>query len=346
MDPRAELWLRWAAVLTSRKVLRVVAFLALLVLGSVAMGCRKKPAPRIKVAVTVFPIYDLTRRIAGPDADVVLLIPPGRSEMDFEPTDREAAAVAGAKLGILVGLGLDEWMQALLDQVAPSARRLSVGDRVPTLLYHANAIETLLAHQGMPDVQTRLDGKPDPHVWLDPARAELIAKAIAEEMAKADPSRAAGYRQRASELETDLENLDREIEWRVENWKSQFFISFRPAFAYYASHYRLIVATTLEAYPGTIPPTRYDQEVVKLIRSKGIAGVFREPQFNPKPASVVGTAAHVPVGVMDAVGGQGETDTYDKLIRFNTDALEKVLKAPAEPPPPDAGSTADGGSQD
>src|SRR5579871_2880704 len=131
--------------------------------------------PRLKVAVTVFPIYDLTRRIAGPDADVVLLVQPGRPENDITPGEQEAQAATGAKLGIRVGLGLDEWLQPLLDEVAPKARRLAVGDRVPTLLYKPNLVAKPMAKGGIPEVDPELEGKPDPHVWLDPRRAVLIA---------------------------------------------------------------------------------------------------------------------------------------------------------------------------
>jgi zinc transport system substrate-binding protein len=313
---------------------------ALCVVGS---GCQPKPVARLKVAVTLFPIYDLARRIAGPDADVVLIVPPGTSEIDFVPAESEKAKVAGTKLGILVGLGLDEWMQELLDAAAPKARRLSVGDRVPTLVYRRNTIAMAMSKQGMPEIDPHLEGKPDPHVWLDPSRAALIGKAIAEEMSKADAPHALAYRQRASELETDLEHLDREVEWRVQNWGMRGFVSFRPAFAYFAERYHLEVLATLETYPGVVPPMHYDQEVLRLIRAKGVAGVFREPQFLPKPATIVAGAASIPVGVLDAVGGSAETDTYDKLIRFNTDALEKVLKAPPRLPSPEGGTAEDGG---
>jgi len=82
---------------------------------------------RPKVAVSIFPIYDLTRRIAGPDADAVLLLPPGKSEHHFDPTPRQVEEVASAKLGVMVGLGLDPWMDRLLKDAAPSARVLKVG---------------------------------------------------------------------------------------------------------------------------------------------------------------------------------------------------------------------------
>jgi zinc transport system substrate-binding protein len=292
----------------------------------------------VKVAVTIFPIFDLARRIAGPDADVVLLVPVGRSELDFAPSIRETEAVTGAKLGVLVGLGLDDWMQELLDRAAPNARRLAVGDRVPTLTYRQNPMALALARDGLPDEGLHLEGKPDPHVWLDPTRAALITKAMAEEMARVDPSRASGYRRRSAELMQDLESLDREVESRVESWRARSFVPLRPAFAYFAERYHLEIPITLEVSAGVVPPPRYEQEVLKIIRALGIPGVFREPQFSPEPAILAGQEAGVPVGLLDALGGGEQTDTYDRLIRFDTDALEKILTAPVTPTPVDGGA--------
>jgi zinc transport system substrate-binding protein len=303
-------------------------------------ACNRKPLPRLKVAVTLFPIYDLTRRIAGPDADVVLLVAPGRSEQDIHPTDQEAKALTGVRLAIRVGLGLDDWLTEVLDASAPQSRRLVVGDRVPTLVYKPNPLAKALAHSGMTEADPALEGKPDPHVWLDPQRGELIVKAVAEEMARADVAHASAYRARSSTLQKELEALDHEVEAKVATWATRSFVSFRPAFGYFADRYHLDVAATLEAYPGKTPSLRYEQEVVRVVRAKGIAGVFREPQFGPGAASIVAEATHVPIGVLDALGGQDPVDTYEKLIRFDVDALERVMKDPPKPAPPPQ----DGGS--
>src|SRR5690348_8270459 len=97
-------------------------------------GCGKAGADgRTKVVVSIFPVYDLVRRVAGPDADVTLLLQPGHNEHSFDPTPKDIETAAQAKLGVMVGLGLDPWMEKLVKEAAPSARLLKVGDRVPTL---------------------------------------------------------------------------------------------------------------------------------------------------------------------------------------------------------------------
>jgi hypothetical protein len=75
----------------------LVALLLLPLLGLGAAGCDRKPAAsRPKVAVSIFPLYDVTRRIAGDRLDVVLVLPPGRSEHSL-----------GAALGLLFSYHLN-----------------------------------------------------------------------------------------------------------------------------------------------------------------------------------------------------------------------------------------------
>ncbi len=322
------------------RTVRVIYLLLACVLSLTCAGCTRKPPQRLKVVVTIFPIYDLTRRIAGPDADVVLLVVPGRPEVPIQPSDHEAEAVKGAQLGIRVGLGLDDWLEEVLDASAPKARRLAVGDRVPTIVYKPNKLVEALGHLGLPEFDPHLSGKVDPYVWLDPARAELIAKAIAEEMARADVAHASAYRERSARVQKELEALDHEIEQRILTWWTHEFVALRPAWDYFADRYHLQVIGTLETYPGKVPPVRYDQEMAKLVRDRGLAGVFKEPQYPAKPAIIVGQATHVPVGVLDALGGEDPVDSYEKLMRFDTDALERVMKASPRLPP-DAGVEVD-----
>src|SRR2546428_6844383 len=54
----------------------------LLSVSALAWGA-PAPAPPLKVAATIFPLYDLVRQVAGPAAEVVLLVPPGASPPPF-----------------------------------------------------------------------------------------------------------------------------------------------------------------------------------------------------------------------------------------------------------------------
>jgi ABC-type Zn uptake system ZnuABC Zn-binding protein ZnuA len=289
-----------------RRPLLAVASLALAL--TTAPACRRAPPERARVAVTIFPIYDLARRIAGDDADVALLLPPGETPHGKGPGADAVAAVAQAKLVVAVGLGLDDWVDPMIAAKGdPKLRVLKVGDRAPT----------------RPGPNG--DGA-DPHVWLDPQRARLMATAIVEDLARVDPSHALAFRKRAEALDGSLAALDQELEGRTAKWTSRGFLTFHPAFAYFAERYRLEVVGVIEKSPGVAPTDAESSALVRLVEAHKLRAVFREPQLAAAPAEAIAREAHVPVSVLDPLGGAStETDSYEELLRFDTAALESGL---------------------
>ena len=315
--------------------LAIVVFLLATVLGSGCSKCGKGggESDRLSVSVSIFPIYDLVRRVAGPDADVALLLPPGRNEHSFDPTPKDIENASKAKVGVMVGLGLDPWMEKLMKDAAPKARILKVGDRVPTLTIKDDPIGDEEADKAREagkeekhDDHEHEKGALDPHVWLDPARARLIVRAIAEELGKADTPHALEYRKRATELDESLGALDKEVETRTQALKTRGFVTFHGSFQYFAERYKLDILAVIEPFPGSQPSGAYVQQVLAVIKAKKVPALFSEPQLDPRPAKVLADEAKIPLGVLDPVGGGPDTDNYEKMIRFDVGQLEKHLK--------------------
>ena len=316
--------------------------LLLAVLPGCSKGCGSGggsgEAARLSVSVSIFPIYDIVRRIAGPDADVSLLLPPGHNEHSFDPTPKDIETASKAKVGVMVGLGLDPWMEKLMKDAAPKARIVKVGDRVPTLVIKddplgdeeadkareaaAKAGQKVEAH----DEKEHEKGATDPHVWLDPERMRLIVRAVAEELGKADSPHALDYRKRATEIDDSLAALDKEVETRTKALKNRGFVTFHGSFQYFAERYKLEIIAVIEPYPGSQPSGAYISKVLDVVKSKNVPALFSEPQLDSRPAKVLSDEAKIPLGILDPVGGGPETDTYEKMIRFDVTQLEKNLR--------------------
>lgn len=317
------------------------------------------------MVVSIWPIYDVTKRVAGNDADVKLLLPPGQNEHHFDPTPKDIEAAARASVGVMVGLGLDPWMEKLMKDASPKARLLKVGDRVPILTIKDDPIGDEEADEarkhgdggasaagergaGSPnddhdhdhghdakdagkkaeahDDHDHEKGANDPHVWLDPARMRLIVRAIAEELGRADAAHAIAYRERATELDKALDALDKEAETRTKALPQKSFVTFHGSFQYFAERYKLNILAVIEPFPGSQPTGEYVKKVLSVIKAKKVPALFSEPQLDPRPAKVLADEAKIPLGVLDPVGGGPETDTYEKMIRYNVTQLEKHLK--------------------
>jgi zinc transport system substrate-binding protein len=302
---------------------------ALAISASGCQSCHGGSAKGMKVAVSIFPLYDLTRRVAGPDAEAILVLPPGHTEHSFDPSPKDVEQVAAAKVAVLVGLGLDPWMEKLMKDAAPKAALVKVGEKVPTLTVKEGAVGDEAADKARTQPEEDHDhevGATDPHVWLDPARARTMVAAIGDELAKADPAHADGYHSRAKQVDAELDKLDKDIAARTAAFKTRGFVTFHGSFNYFASHYNLKILAVIEPFPGSSPTGEYIQEVLKVVEDRKVPALYSEPQLDPRPAKTIADAAKIPLGTLDPVGGTPETDSYEKLLRFDVDALEKYLK--------------------
>src|SRR5512134_3516592 len=131
-------------------VRRSVLFGFVLAIGVVA-GCGKKAGSggtgKPKIAVSIFPLYDVTRRIAGDRFEVLLVLPPGKSEHGYDATPKEIARLDGTKLGFAVGLDMDGWVENIMT-TAGGPRIVRIGDKVPTIPIDVEPIGEDEAHEG------------------------------------------------------------------------------------------------------------------------------------------------------------------------------------------------------
>jgi len=349
-----------AARITVPAVRALCGLLGLVGLLALACGaCHHPPKPKPKVVTSIFPVYDLTRRVAGEDADVLLLPPVEVSPHRYEPAAGDMDRGAGANLAVMIGLDFDPWMQTLMTaRGAPKSRVLKLADRVPTLPRRVSLTDE--GTQAQRDAH-RKPGAPDPrgdsgidvHVWLDPQRALLMGRAITDELVRVDPDHAQGYRSRGLELTHAIEALDHELEGRTGKWKGRAFATLHDCFRYYAGRYHLDADVAVEAQPGVRPPLRYEQQVLGRMRSRGVVAIFGEPQLDSRPARLLGEAGPFNYGVLDPLGGTPGAMSYEELLRADTDSLEKALESPlpvradggsVSPPAPLAPPSASGSS--
>jgi ABC-type Zn uptake system ZnuABC Zn-binding protein ZnuA len=301
------------------------------VLLSACDSCNKKSSSKTKVACSIFPVYDLLRRVAAPDADVMLLLPPGQNEHEYTPTSREIEQVAQSQLGVMVGLGLDAWMDKVMSSAAPKAKKLELGTKVKTRTIDLEMVGDEAADKARPETEHHDEhehekGAIDPHVWLDPVRARTMVKAIADELVVADPAHADGYKKRAADTDAALDKLDKELESRAKALKTRGFITFHGSFGYFAERYDLKILAVIEPFPGSAPTGDYIQDVLEVVKKHKVPALFSEPQLDSRPAKTIAEAAKIPLGVLDPVGGGKDTDDYEKMLRFDMAALEQYMR--------------------
>ena len=285
----------------------VTAILALGLSGPACHSTEGPPPARAVIAASIFPIYDIVRRVAGDAARVALVLPPGHMDHGFDPRPHDLARLSGVELAFGVGLGLDPWHERVL--AASTDGRARVVELGPAL-----------GPRPFPP------GGLDPHFFLDPERMARGAILVAEALASRDPAAASGYRARGAQVAAELRALDADLRVRAARFKKRGIVTFHGSFFYFAERYGLTVVAVVEPLPGREPKSRDVADVLRAIRESGAAALFSEPQLDPRPARVIAAESGLPLFELDPIGGGPGAETYEALMRRNVAVLEEALR--------------------
>ena len=272
-------------------------------------------AQQPKVVSTIHPYFDLARQIGGELIQASRLLPIGVSPHSFDPSPRDVMGVADADLIISNGgVGLDDWVQRLIDASGTRATELVIMDSIDFMPLGVSGT----ARSNGEFVNT--------HIWLDVTIGMGAAEAIRDALVQIDPANADTYDERTEVLLADLAALDRELMELLEPVQGEPFVPYHDAWPYFAERYGLNLVIELEPFPGREPSPEYIVRALQLIQASGTRAIFSERQLSSRPAEVVAAEAGLPVFELDPEGGGiSEVESYQDLLRYNAGVLLEAL---------------------
>lgn len=289
--------------------------LALLMAGLTAAVPAGASEP-LGVFVSILPQRFLVESVGGERVRVEVMVGPGRSPATYEPTPRQMAALAQARLYLRIGVPFE---QAWIDRLNDLGDRLTLVDtrRGITL----RQVESHL-HQG-PVRATREAGAghrghADPHIWTSPPLLARQARTVAEALVQADPDGESSYRANLAALEERLQALDRELEALLAPHAGRSFMVFHPSWGYLADRYGLRQLPIELA--GQSPSARELAGIIDLARAEGIGAVLVQEQFSGGAARTVADAIGARVVQVDPLA----EDVIENLRRVGR-ILAQVL---------------------
>ena len=312
-----------------------------------AAGCGgKKAEGALKVAASIVPLADFCRNVGGGLVEVEIMVPPGASPHTFEPTSNQMIFLSDAGLFVYNGLDLETWVTEVVKKAGNRELvEVAAAESVPNSdLILAGAghhqqegsgreSEPGSDHEAEEERGESGDhqhGIYDPHVWLDPNLAVYEVEAIRDGLIKADPENQESYRKNAQEYIGELKELNKYVKGETSTFTRKKFVSFHPAFTYYAHRYGLEQVGVIEELPGKEPSAGEISKLIDVIKEQGVEVVFTEPQFNPKAAEAIQSesGAQVVLESLDPLGNfeDPEVSTYIKLIKHVTGVMAEAMK--------------------
>jgi zinc transport system substrate-binding protein len=272
-------------------------------------GAPASAGTRLPIVAAFYPLQFLSESIGGDRVQVVNLTKPGAEPHDVELSPRQVARIVDARLAVY----LHGFQPAVDDAIKQNAQDqgYDVSTAVP-LLDSAEGHGT------------------DPHVWLDPIRLAAIGDGVADRLARADPSHAAAYRDRAGRLHQRLTELDAEFQAGLATCARHELVTGHAAFHYLADRYHLTQIGITGVDPEAEPSPRRLAEVAAEARAHGTTTIFFETLVSPKVAETIAREAGATTAVLDPLEGLTDPDAdYFSVMRANLAALTTALGCPS-----------------
>ncbi len=298
-------------------IYRLFALLGILSIGSIAiMGCAQNTPPPSsqdapQVVVSIGPLGYFTQRIGGDRVQVHVLLGPGTSPHDFEPTPAQMRLLQQADLLVLNGIGLEYWADKLVNSVDNSR------------------LQVVITGEGLAVLQGAEGEGGNPHVWLDPINAALQAARIRDALIRVDPDGKATYLANSARLIEDLKALDRDVMLALASLPQREVVSLHAAWAYFARRYRLIEVAVIQERPGEEPSPGELAALVQQARAAGVWVIIVEPQMSARAAEAIAAEANMRIVTMDPIGQPPAYD-YLRTMKENVAALVAALEATAK----------------
>jgi zinc transport system substrate-binding protein len=308
-------------------------------------------AEPLKVAVTIAPVHSLTAAVMDGLGEPKLLVRAGSSEHSYSMRPSDARALNEAQIVIRVSDRLETFLNKPIAALSRQATIVTLADSPGLTLFPPREGGTFEAHvhrheghahgggkgkhghdaDGHDEDERGGDGHEDaeidPHVWLDPGNAAIIADRIAAELGQARPEEAAAYKANAEKLKEKLAALDVELKGELAGLGSASFIVFHDAYHYFEARYGVKAAGSITVSPERQPGAARLKAIRAKIAEAASACVFSEPQFEPKLVARLIEGTKAKSGTLDGLGANlpEGPDLYFAMMRGLATSLKGCL---------------------
>jgi zinc/manganese transport system substrate-binding protein len=273
-------------------------------------------AERLDVVASFSILADFANEVGGSDVSVASLVGPNGDAHAYEPTPADVKKVAEAQVVIVNGLGLEGWLDRLLEASGSKAQ----------VVVASKGVETI-ARAGV----DRDAGGTDPHAFQDVGNAIIYVHNIAQAFCAVEVQACPSFQRNAEDYVARLESLDQEVRAAVERipLDKRRIITSHDAFGYFAHAYgvRFLapqgLSTDAEASAADVA------KLIEQIRNEKASALFVENISDKRLIEQIARETGLRVsGVLfsDALSpADGPASSYVKMMRHNVRTLVEAI---------------------
>jgi zinc/manganese transport system substrate-binding protein len=262
---------------------------------------------KIKIVAAENFYGEVAKAVGGNHVEVTdILDNPNTDPHDYEPTPDTARTVSNSQMIIYNGVGYDSWMDKLInaDSSSKSKSITKVAD----------------------DVMGNKEGENE-HIWYNPDTMPKLAKKLADDLAKLDPSQAQTYQKNAQTYIDSLAPLQEKVKKLKQTSGTKIDVS-EPVFDYMANALNLEVNDQKFSFAidnGSEPSAADVGQLQNDLKGKKIKlFVYNVQNSSPTVDNLVKMAKSSGVPVVKVTETEPKGKTY---LQWMNEQLDQVAKA-------------------
>jgi zinc/manganese transport system substrate-binding protein len=296
----------------------LLALVALLTVGAA------RPAhAKLKVVTSIETFADFARIIGGDRVDVQSLSK-GYTDPHFvEPKPSLVIALNRADLLVHVGLELEiGWLPPLVlgarnERIAAGAPgNLDISTEIPVL-----DVPTAKVDRSMGDIHP----SGNPHYWVPPENAGIIAREIATRLKQLDGAGAATYDRNLHAFEAELQKRQKGWEAQAAPLRGVKVVTYHKSWSYVSKWLGLVEVGYVEPKPGIPAPPSHIAQLIGLMRRDNVKILIMESFYPRNTVDLVAQKSGARVVVLPSnVGATSESKDYFSMV---DDVIKRLTEA-------------------
>lgn len=307
--------------------MRLAAVLcALLALALAGAGCGSDAGTgsggKLAVGTTVAPITSIVANIGGDRIQITGIVPEGTNSHTFEPKPSVAELLSRIDVLYVNGLKLEEPTQDLAKaNMKDGADIVELGTRaIPPSEY---VYDFSFPKSG---------GKPNPHLWTDPAYAVRYALIVTNDLVKRDPDDAAYFKANFARFKAKVDAFDRamRISFATIPRAKRKLLTYHDAYAYFGKDYGWDIIGAIQVSDFEDPTPKEVAALIDQVKATKVPAIFGSEVFPSPVLEQIGKEAGVKyVDVLrddDLPGAPGDPEhSWMGLMRFDYVTMTEAM---------------------
>lgn len=326
-----------------KKMIRL--FTVLFITAVILIGCTNNNDAEIEqqndtihIVTSMFPMYEITKEIAGDRAEVSVMVGANEDAHHYEPSARAVASVNEADVFVYSSDEMEFWVESLLSVVEnDDLIVVELGDGLDFEIHSELDHEDEDHHEdehNHDDVEhhdhAHDHGNLDPHFWLNPVSVENQLPLIVDALRQVDEEGKDIYEKQAARFSEELLTLDQMYQAAFQSAENRSFVVQHQAFGHLAHQYDLeqvaIGGLTTEVEPN---PKQLAQ-IVTFINEQQIPVIYYQSGSSSSIAETISNETNTGVGVLYDLESlpadfQDAQRPYIEAMKENLEQLKKSI---------------------